>query len=204
MCYVQSESALVDMPTKAHIPQGSTQSKLHGVKRLSPAVKWFAAVSAAVAPLPESFMYEVSKDERVAIRVDVLERVCLDELTLLYTVRKSTWQRLAYRCGSALHTQRLTRDCLAAAQVAMAFLAHRVFSEARALPWSLCYGDMDKNLQELLDDEEDPSDPTAWKIRRLLEMDDGQGFHFQAFSRIPQPAFQIPAPLLIAAPCRKW
>ena len=138
-------------------------------------MKWFAAVAAAMAPLPESLMYELVQDERVARRVEKLERVCLDELNLLYTVRRSTWQRLAYICQSTLYTEALRRDCIDAAQVALAFVTYRIFSEARSMPWLLCYGNVDKNLEDLKADEVEPEDLTARKIQQLLKWDDEQG-----------------------------
>ena len=54
--------------------------------------------------------------------------------------------------------------------LSVAFLCHRVFSVARALPWSLTLGDIDQNLTELQEEEGPITEPVSKKILRLLEL----------------------------------
>ena len=113
-------------------------------------------------------MHEVAKDERVALRHTELEKVCLDQLHYIHSLRMSAFQRLSYLCTRALDSEYMRQDCIQAAQVAMTFLAYRVFAEVQSYPWSLALGDVEKHLDEL-EAMEVVEDRTAETIKELLE-----------------------------------
>ena len=66
-----------------------------------------------------------------------------------------------------MSAETLRSDVLAAGHTSIGFIAARILSEARKLPWSLGCGDVEKNLDELIAGVE-TAEPTAAKIRRLL------------------------------------
>ena len=60
--------------------------------------------------------------------------------------------------------------CIQACHLSVAFLAQRVFSVARALPWSLTLGDVEQMLVQLQEGQELVIDPVTQNILRLLEL----------------------------------
>ena len=151
--------------------KGSKETKLHGVKKLSDDIKWYAAVASIVTFVPEAFCVAVAEDDRVCRRLGELEAIVMEEAEYLFRIERFVWQRLAHVAKGLVIEAELKNACLQGCHVSVSFLAHRVFSVARALPWSLTLGDVDANLTEL-QGEEGPAvtDPVSKKILRLLEL----------------------------------
>ena len=61
----------------------------------------------------------------------------------------------------------LRSETLAAAHTSIGFVTMRALAEAKKLPWCLGVGDVDRNLQSLLEGPE-PEEPIAAKVYRLL------------------------------------
>ena len=148
----------------------SVDHKLNGFARLSDEVKWYAAVASVAAFLPEAFSLELAEDDRVLRNLDSLEEVALSELDWIANISHHVWHRLSLVAKSHLYQSQMRDACLDAAQTALGFIAHRVFSTARSLPWSLAIGDIDVNLNDLARGEDTVTDPTALKIIRLMEL----------------------------------
>ena len=166
--------------------KGSTETKLHGVKRLSDGCKWYAAIASIATFIPEAFSISVSEDDRVCRRLGELEEVVQDELEYVFRIDKSVWQRLAFVAKGLLWEGELQDACLQASQVTVAFLAHRVFSVARSLPWSLTLGDIGQNLTELASEGGPPvTDPVSKKICRLLELGPLEDTHAYLCTMLP-------------------
>eukprot|EP00974_Lingulodinium_polyedra_P093740 9083064-Lingulodinium_polyedra.AAC.1 len=54
------------------------------------------------------------------------------------------------------------------ALVSYAFIDSECFTPAGGLPWSLCHGNIERNLEELASSPNRPEDPTAFKIQVML------------------------------------
>ena len=166
------------------------ETKLHGIKKLNDDIRWYAAVACVATYVPEAFMLEVAEDDRVCRRIEELERTTFEELEYIFHIPSYVWQRLASVAKSALWENSLRTSCLDAAQVCVGFLGHRVFSAARALPWALTLGDVAKNLEDLLAMEGPLEDPTARKIKQLIELGSGcrNPHTLQVCGRPPPPS----------------
>ena len=150
--------------------KGSIDTKLHGIKKITDSIKWYAAVGCITTFVPEAFAAVVAEDDRVCRRLPELEQAVQEELDFVFGISDFVWRRLALVAKSALWATELKTACCHAAHVTVAFLAHRVFSTVRSLPWSLCLDDIDANLTALVADKETVTDPTSIKIIRLLEL----------------------------------
>ena len=78
------------------------------------------------------------------------------------------WQRLA-SLVPGMTGLTLMNDCIRAANISAAFMERKALSVARGLPWSLARGDINENLDRLLQGTP-PIDPTAQQIRKLHEL----------------------------------
>ena len=92
------------------------------------------------------------------------------------------WLRLAAlvpgKSAAALRTA-----CLRAANISASCLERKALSVARGLPWSLVRGDIGANLDALLEAPA-PKEPTALKIRRLLELGYGRLMLVEGIERL--------------------
>ena len=149
--------------------KGSVDTKLHGIKKITADIKWYAAVGSIATFVPDAFCASVSEDDRLCRRLHELEQVVEDELEFAFRISDFVWKRLALAAKSALWAMDMKNACLTAVHKSVAFLAHRVFSTARSLPWSLCEGDIDANVKALADSGDHQDDPVAIKIIRLLD-----------------------------------
>ena len=96
--------------------------------------------------------------------VEVLE-TAIEELQLLESLPTEVWKCLSDHAGISPTDMRhkVTSGC----HVSLAYLDKRVFSTLCALPWSLCIGDVNHNLEQLLQEPEMPTDVTSQKIWSL-------------------------------------
>ena len=149
---------------------GSLETKLHGVKKLNDDIRWYLAVASIVTWIPEAFELAVAEDDRICRRLEELEEVVQEELDYVFRIEKFVWQRLAFVAKGLLWEGELMDACLQSCHLSVAFLAQRVFSVARALPWSLTLGDVEQMLVQLQEGQELVIDPVTQNILRLLEL----------------------------------
>ncbi|CAJ1419146.1 unnamed protein product [Effrenium voratum] len=138
--------------------------EFHGCRRFDVKTQQSAMVMALAAYVPESFLFELMRDARVARRQQTLRSVMSDEFAFLDHLPLAVWNYLA---GAVSLTPRMLRDqVLSAAAVAESFIHWRVLRVAGDLPWSLCAGDPAANLKRLLA-EDAPDEPVSLKIYQL-------------------------------------
>ena len=115
-----------------------------------------------VSYVPESFIEALLRDNRLLRHgLEVLENT-LEELSVLETVEAEVWACLAGPLR--LSPSELRHKVVAGSHVSLAYLDSKVFTTLSGLPWSLCLGDMETNLKDLLMQDEMPTEVTARKI----------------------------------------
>lgn len=141
--------------------------RLHGYAKLTRNMKRFVVKAALSSNVPESVQIELMADACVPKKLDVLEQCAAEELELLCDISNDVWEILAGVCD--LSYTKLRQDTIRAGHVSLGFLYHRIFLEAKKLPWSLCVGDIPANVQKLVDSP-CPVDPVSKKIWTLWKM----------------------------------
>ena len=118
--------------------------EFHGCRRFDVKTQQSAMVMALAAYVPESFLFELMRDARVARRQQTLRSVMSDEFAFLDHLPLAVWNYLA---GAVSLTPRMLRDqVLSAAAVAESFIHWRVLRVAGDLPWSLPGGKPEATL----------------------------------------------------------
>eukprot|EP00969_Alexandrium_andersonii_P208773 9220574-Alexandrium_andersonii.AAC.1 len=140
---------------------------IHGFARLQQPAQIFMAMAAMVSYISDSCLTELLEDPRVPLRLESIRAAIESEVQWLASVSPFVWGSLARVIGDCAG-QGLRSDCLRAAQISVAFLEQRLFSEASKLPWSLVVGDKEANLAALKAMPE-PTEPTSAKIWQLLQ-----------------------------------
>ena len=147
---------------------------LGGARRLDQDVLWYATVTSVATFLPETFMAQVSKDERISKTLPLLWDGCMEDTRFVAQIRDSVWQRLTYvATAEDTQVQRLRSDCIQATLTSFAFLNQRVFLCAKAMPWALTLGDIAKNVDTLIENKEHQDDSIAIKILKLDSLGGG-------------------------------
>ena len=140
---------------------------LGGSKRLTCRNKRYAVLASLCSYLPDAFLMEVLEDSRVPMHLEELSHAVLEEFDFLKALPMQVWDLLgglAEQPGVSLRS-----DVLQATHVAHAYLDTKVLQVAKSLPWSMCTGDLEANLQWLAEQPE-PDEPTSKKMHRLLQM----------------------------------
>ena len=138
-----------------------------GYARLGAEARRFVVIAALASYVPDALLRELMEDSRVPLRMEHLKSSIAQEMSFLSQLGIHVWEALAPVTQSA--PQSLRSEVLQAAQTSSAFVEHRVFSAASRLPWKLCTGDIDQNLQELMASIE-PREPTSQKVWQLLHL----------------------------------
>ena len=135
-----------------------------GWDRLDDEVRRYSCVAAVSSHVAEATLLELMEDDRVVRRIDDLENGIMGELEWVQGLPDWFWKRLAFVYRSSLHVDELRTVCLVAANVAAAFITRRLLVAARAPPFSLCYGDIEANVQQLVDLDDMPIEPASAKL----------------------------------------
>lgn len=140
---------------------------ISGYSKLTGRAKEFLCTAALAAYVCDGFLVELMTDNRLPLKAQELEDTMAQEIEFLAGIKASVWKWLGETCD--LDAAKLRSDVLAAAHVQVGFIMTKALGEAKGLPWSLGCGNVDQNLDELLAGGP-PTDPTAAKIKRLLEL----------------------------------
>eukprot|EP00971_Amphidinium_carterae_P338766 6476270-Amphidinium_carterae.3 len=122
---------------------------LSGVKFLDGDCRHFMAVCGLACRVSEAFLQCVMKDNRVPLQQHLLHDLVLEEVHNLNEMSAFVLESLGAIggvLGPVYH-----HAVLRSAMKQVAFLEFRVFAEARKWPWCLCAGNIDENLDKLLD-----------------------------------------------------
>ena len=128
----------------------------------------FVVVASLASYVADAALRQIMEDNRILRIIQELKASVREELDWLYGIGLGTWEVLAGLCGSL--GERVRSDVLKAAHVSHGFMEMRIFSVAESLPYSLAEGNTDDNLMAFRANDE-PTDPVASKIWRLLHMD---------------------------------
>ena len=124
-----------------------------------------AAISSRV---PEGFQIELMEDSRVASQYQVLWDAMSKELRWVIDLPEDTWSDLASVAGC--RADELKDRAISAAHLSYHFIWRRVLEPAGQLPWSLCRGDPDANLQELGEMAVAPAEPCSNHLWHLIQL----------------------------------
>ena len=130
-------------------------------------VKAFFGHAGFVGYIGDAFIAVAVQDDRLASMGDELKDEVLGEVVYLMNLPASVFEVIGFRLGLGTHEFRT--EVLRSAVVAWTYLHHRVFAELARPPWSLCVGDIKKNLMDLHDLPEAPTEVVSSKIFHLLK-----------------------------------
>ena len=147
-------------PTKSKYDIGGFQQLSIGITRM-------CGVLAASSVVSERTLMSILHDDRIARRIEHLDKVMQTELEGVVKLDTSALEVLARVCNSDAFTMRqdITRSSLIQAGYAESRLR-----AVRSLPWTLCRGDVEGNLEALRSGPR-PSEETSGKIWDLLAME---------------------------------
>ena len=116
----------------------------------------------------ERFIAELFRDDRLASRLEHFQTVVSDSVVAVSCIRQYVFERLVVIIGPDVGAPLLASQVARGANICAAYIDRNTFSECRQLPWSLCRGDPNKNLDDLVAGPE-PEHPAAQRIRRLAQ-----------------------------------
>ena len=140
---------------------------MHGYARLVGPARQYCAIAGMSCVVTDSFLLALLEDDRVGARVDELEATMTEELEWLSGIKHSTWARVAALVAEEYSPHELRSDVLEAASLAASFVHRSVIKPARRCPWTLARGDIQANIQTLVDQNSAPKDPLAQKVQAL-------------------------------------
>jgi hypothetical protein len=158
-------SGLHDIVSRALANPKNSKYYLGGFARLNDELRFFLVTLSLAAYPADAFMLSSLEDDRVALKADEMQNAVNEELQYLSNISSSTIERLAQIAHVA--PGKLLHAVHACSLRSVAFLDWRVFSDANALPWSLCRGDISSNLENLKN-EPSPADLNARKLLVVL------------------------------------
>ena len=141
---------------------------IHGFAQLNTDALRYSAIASVAANACDAVLLELLEDDRLGKRLLEIEERLQEELSWIASIEPFVWQRLA-SLVPGMTGLTLMNDCIRAANISAAFMERKALSVARGLPWSLARGDINENLDRLLQGTP-PIDPTAQKIRKLHEL----------------------------------
>ena len=144
---------------------------LSGFKHFSDRVARMTATVATCSFVSDSVLAALLDDDRVPSMLPRLVADIKDELAYAMGIDQSVWDFVGRAVG--LRGEELRNDSVAASMTSAGFI-HRRLREAQGHPWSLCVGDVDRNLDELRR-EEAPTERVALQIYRLLRIGYSRG-----------------------------
>jgi hypothetical protein len=158
-------SGLHDIVSRALSNPKNSKYYLGGFARLNDQLCFFLVTLSLAAYPADAFMLSSLEDDRVALKADEMQNAVNEELQYLSNISSSTIERLADIAHVA--PGKLLHAVYACSLRSVAFMDWRVFSDANALPWSLCRGDIQNNLENLKN-EPSPADLNARKLLVVL------------------------------------
>ena len=155
---------------------------LHGIVQLDASARRYATIAAMCARVPDAALLELLQDDRLALRVDIVESAVKDEMDWLSRVQPFTWARLSSFLEDA-SPQSLRSDVLMAGHVASAFISRKFLAPAKEYPWRLARGDVSANITALAD-AADVKDETTAKIQQLARLGFNRAMLIQGVERL--------------------
>ena len=128
-----------------------------------------SVITAICGAVANSVLLELFEDNRVSRRLAELEACMRDEVNFIRYLAPYTWERLAGIIAQDGYTGfELHADAQQVSHVIAGFIDHKVFRQARQLPWSLARNDVAANLADLRGKDPATISGVAWKINSLF------------------------------------
>ena len=143
---------------------------LNGYARFTREARIFAVCSALSSRVPEGFQLSLMEDNRVAVRYDELWGVATKEMKWVVSVSDDVYESLARAVtGDECRPGMLKDEVIRAAHASYHFIWRRVLEPASNLPWRLCRGDLDENIDEIASLSVPPSEPCSRHMWHLIQ-----------------------------------
>ena len=139
---------------------------LRGFDRLVASRLEFMVTCAVASRVAEGVQTVLMRDNRVAKIADSLWDTAAKEVKSAISIPDSTYALLGKLCdrpGAAVKD-----DCINAAHISFHFFHRRVLVPAGELPWCLCRGDIERNLDDLAA-QECPDEPVSKNLWLLMQ-----------------------------------
>ena len=133
-------------------------------------VRRFLLIAALSSWPMDTFMRLVLTDDRLAMHAPEYRAAVLEELEYLCHIMPSVWQLLVCVTGLDLQPGHVRDLVLRSANVSVAYLLDRCLDDAEGLPWSLCVGNIQDNLQSLVAGRPPVPGSTAAKLSVLVRL----------------------------------
>ena len=146
---------------------GLLKEHIGGFLNLSPRHVEYLVVCQMAGRLVDRALKMLMADNRLALIIDEVMEVIEEELDHVESRSDGLWARLASLCGNATTGPALKSRCIKTAHVAASFFHFRVMRELNKYPWDLVRGDLEANVDRLLDGPE-PEEEIAYKVHTLL------------------------------------
>eukprot|EP00959_Pyramimonas_sp_CCMP1952_P012876 272315-Pyramimonas_sp.AAC.1 len=146
---------------------GETSSSKYFIKGFSHwagEVRRFVAIMATSSMVVDTALHALLKDDRLIQVIGAVEAGIHEEVRRQQDISDEVWQTIADSIDEPWH--RLRDDSCHAGLVMACFTLGR-FRSAHSLPFSLCIGDVDENLDSLCQ-QDMPDEETSAKIWTLL------------------------------------
>lgn len=154
---------------------------LNGFKRMGADRRHGMVQAALVSWIPEPALAERLEDARAALVYNELWQALAKHMTWLVTLPSYIWETLA--AVTEVERSVLQSGCIDGAHKAFLDFWRRVLQPASQLPWRLCQGYNQENIDEL-QEEAQPDDPVSKSIWELRHMEAVPSAHIVAGVRL--------------------
>ena len=124
----------------------------------------FAMVCSFVSFGPESLLAEMMEDPRLCRRYEELQEHMHEDLVWLQSLPAHLWSELARAMPTCIGEIALREEVLMAATTAFCYIDQKTRRPIRDLPWSLCVGDVGRNVHSLCALPGAPQEEVAKKL----------------------------------------
>ena len=121
-----------------------------------------------------------------------IKAVLLEEMDWIVALPEFVWRKLGELAGQTSH--QLRHSCIAAGHATIAFFRWRCLLVYEGRPFSICQGDIGRNLRTLAEEPHEPTDPISAKVWHLMKL----GWPENELKRGFEGVADIPGTTLIA------
>eukprot|EP00971_Amphidinium_carterae_P107474 2128807-Amphidinium_carterae.2 len=143
-----------------------TAYEQHGGEKLDEVGKTCVVCTALVAWIPESLLFSVLHDSRLALKSSEYRRLLEEEVDMLESLPDTVFAVLSSLLSQGVSSD-LKSQVLSASLACQSYLHMRVWSVLQEYPWCLCGQDPAGRVKELLELSEPPDDCVASKLWAL-------------------------------------
>ena len=153
-------SSLVDFVLRS---PSESRYFLSGFLRMDTKVKKMVSIASICSYLPDTILGSLLEDDRVPRMLHRLDEEVWEELSFVANISADVWCFIQATMG---FEGNLKNDCITATTIAAGFI-NCALRPARKLPWTLCIGNLDENVDKLMRGPL-PSEEISLKIVELV------------------------------------